>query len=152
MTKNSKTFDVNATAMIDSSVIFGQACQNISVGHGSQIRAGVYIDVIDLKIGDYVTINPGTVLHGNKLTIGHNCWIGQYTILDAYGSQLLIGNNCGVGAHSQLWSHMKFGDMLAGCQWHNMSELIIEDDVWFVGHCLVSPIRAKKSQCSCWVD
>ena len=27
-----------------------------------------------------------------------------------------IGNNCGIGAHSQLWSHIKYGDMLEGCR------------------------------------
>lgn len=134
---------INSNAEVHESVVFGPNCVNISIGHASRIRAGVYIDVENLSIGDYVTVNPGTVIHGEKVQIGHNCWIGQYSILDGHGGLLSIGNNVGVGAHSQLWSHMKFGDRLDGCRWHRMSELKIEDDVWFVGHCLVTPIVAR---------
>jgi hypothetical protein len=38
---------------------------------------------------------------------------------------------------------MKFGDRLAGCRWHKMSQLIVGDGAWFVGHCIVSPINVK---------
>lgn len=138
-----KNFNVSKTAEVDDSVIFGPNCKDISIGHATRIRSGVYIDVANLSIGDYVTLNPGVVIHGENVLIGHNCWVGQYTILDGHGGRLQIGNNVGVGAHSQLWSHMKFGDRLAGCRWYKMSELIVEDDVWFVGHCLVSPIIAR---------
>ena len=59
------------------------------------------------------------------------------------GGDTIIGNNVGVGAHSQLWSHMKFGDTLNGCQWNSSSRLHIDDDVWLVGHSIVGPIHAK---------
>ena len=39
---------------------------------------------------------------------------------------------------------MKFGDRLEGCNWHKMENLVVDDDVWFVGHCLVTAIHAKR--------
>lgn len=119
---------------------FGPNCKNISIGHGVILRRDIYIDVETLHIGDYVTIHHGTVIHGKKVFIGHNCWVGHYSILDGYGGELKIGNNVGIGAQSQLWSHMKFGDTLAGCNWKSQGKLIIGDDAWLVGHCIVSPI------------
>ena len=73
--------------------------------------------------------------------IGHNAWIGQFTIIDSIGG-MTIGNNCGIGAHSQLWSHIKFGDTLEGCKFLMEKPMNIGNDVWFVGHCIVSPINA----------
>jgi len=137
------SLNISNTAEVDDSVTFGPNCRKINVGHATRIRSGVYIDVVNLSIGDYVTLSPGVVIHGENPSIGHNCWVGQYSILDGHGGRLRLGNNVGVGAHSQLWSHMKFGDRLAGCRWYRMSELVVEDDVWFVGHCLVSPIIAR---------
>ena len=138
-----RNVSISPTAEVHESVVFGPNCEHIIIGHAARIRSGTFIDVANLSIGDYVTINPGVVIHGEKIVMGHNCWVGQYSILDGHGGLLSLGNNVGVGAHSQLWSHMKFGDRLEGCQWHKMSELIIEDDVWLVGHCLVTPIVAR---------
>ncbi len=136
--------NIASTAKIHDSVTFGPNCERVQIGHGVRINRDVYIDVKDLTIGDYVTIHHGTVLHGEKVTIGHNCWIGHYCILDGHGGLLSIGNNVGVGAQSQLWSHMKFGDTLNGCRWHRMENLVIDDDVWLVGHCIVTPIHAQR--------
>jgi acetyltransferase-like isoleucine patch superfamily enzyme len=133
-------FEISDTAQIDPSVKFGPNCKNISIGHGVVLRRDIYIDVETLSIGDYVTIHHGVVIHGMNVSIGHNCWVGHYSILDAHGGELRIGNNVGIGAQSQLWSHMKFGDTLAGCNWRSEGKLIIGDDAWLVGHCIVSPI------------
>jgi acetyltransferase-like isoleucine patch superfamily enzyme len=133
-------FEISDTAQIDPSVKFGPNCKNISIGHGAILRRDIYIDVETLYIGDYVTIHHGVVIHGMKVSIGHNCWVGHYSILDGHGGELRIGNNVGIGAQSQLWSHMKFGDTLAGCNWKSEGKLIIGDDAWLVGHCVVSPI------------
>jgi hypothetical protein len=75
--------------------------------------------------------------------IGSCCWFGHDCIFNTHGG-LFIGNGVGVGAGSQLWTHIRFGDVLQGCKWESEQPMIIEDDVWFVGHCLVSPIHAKK--------
>lgn len=109
---------------------------NVFIGHGVQI----FVD--DMEIGDFTIIHNHTLIAGNKpCRIGHCCWIGQNTILNSTGG-LSIGNGVGVGAYSQLWSHICHGDILQGCRWNSNHPLIIEDDVWFVGHCIVSPVHA----------
>lgn len=138
------SYQISPAATIDPSVTFGPNCRSVKIGHGTRIHRDVYIDVQELEVGDYVTIHHGSVLHGENVQIGHNCWIGHYSILDGHGGLLSIGNNVGIGAQSQLWSHMKFGDVMAGCRWNRLSQLVIEDDVWFVGHCIVSPITAYR--------
>ncbi len=110
---------------------------NVYIGHDVQIMCN------EFSILDYSKIHHHTNLHGElPLHIGHNCWIGQYSIIDSMGGST-IGNNCGIGAHSQLWSHIRYGDTLEGCQFKSEAPLIIGDDVWFVGHCIVSPILAE---------
>lgn len=125
-------------------VVLGSRCKNVQIGYGCFIGRDIYIDVDELIIGDYTTIHHGSVIHGVRTCIGHNCWIGHYTIIDSLGGETVLGNNVGVGAHSQLWSHMKFGDTLAGCQWNSSGALILDDDVWLVGHSIVGPIHANK--------
>lgn len=115
----------------------------IKIGDNCFIGANVQIICDDFELGDYSKIQNNTTVHGYKpCKIGHNAWIGQFSIIDSIGGTT-IGDNCGIGAHSQLWSHIKFGDMLEGCRFLSDSPLIIGNDVWFVGHCIVSPIRAK---------
>jgi acetyltransferase-like isoleucine patch superfamily enzyme len=95
-----------------------------------------------LEIGDYTQIHNHTLATGYKsLTIGHNGWFGQNTILNST-DRLEIRNNCGVGAYSQLWTHIAYGDVLQGCRWNSTKPMSIGDDVWLVGHCVVSPITA----------
>lgn len=130
--------------LIGSGVVLGPRCRNIRLGYGSIIGRDVYIDVEDLVVGEYTTIHHGSILHGVDTRIGHNCWIGHYTIIDSLGGETRIGNNVGIGAHSQLWSHMKFGDILHGCRWNSAGTLILEDDVWLVGHSIVGPIKARQ--------
>jgi len=117
--------------------------KKITIGDNTYIGDNVQIILDEFKIGDYCKIHHHTNLHGYKpMKIGHNAWVGQYTIIDSIGG-VNIGDNCGIGAHSQLWSHIKYGDPLQGCNYNMSSPLIVEDDVWFVGHCIVSPITAK---------
>jgi acetyltransferase-like isoleucine patch superfamily enzyme len=119
------------------------SAKRIKIGDNTYIGDYVQIIVDELDIGDYCKIHHHTNFHGYKpLSIGHNCWIGQGTIIDSIGGTT-IGNNCGIGAYSQLWSHIRYGDPLEGCNYNTSSPLIVEDDVWFVGHCIVSPIVAK---------
>jgi acetyltransferase-like isoleucine patch superfamily enzyme len=125
-------------------VTFGPNCRRVDIGFGTELGDDIYIDVPELSIGDYVKIHRGGLVYGYQpCRIGHNCWIGQSCIIDSIGGTT-IGNNVGVGAQSQLWSHIKFGDTLEGCRWNSSRELVVEDDVWFVGHCIVSPIHARR--------
>jgi len=135
---------VGEKTIIGDNVVLGPNCKKITIGFGCFIGRDIYIDVEELTIGDYTTIHHGSIVHGIKTSIGHNCWFGHYTIIDSLGGNTVIHNNVGVGAHSQLWSHMKFGDMLAGCRWNSSGSLVLEDDVWLVGHSIVGPIHAKR--------
>lgn len=117
--------------------------KRISIGDNCYIGKNVQIICDDFSLGDYSKMHHHTNVHGYlPCYIGHNAWIGQYTIIDSIGGTT-IGNNCGIGAHSQIWSHVKYGDTLEGCRFLSEKEMIIGNDVWFVGHCIVSPIVAK---------
>ena len=117
--------------------------KRIVIGDYTYIGDDVQIICDDFQIGDYAKIQHHTNIHGYQpCHIGHNAWIGQYSIIDSIGG-CEIGHNCGIGAHSQLWSHIRFGDTLEGCRFDSRKSLSIGHDVWFVGHCIVSPIRAE---------
>jgi acetyltransferase-like isoleucine patch superfamily enzyme len=121
--------------------IHGKA-KKVIIGDNVYIGKNVQIICDEFSIGDYSRVHHGTTIHGYQpCVIGHNAWIGQYAIIDSIGGTN-IGNNCGIGAHSQLWSHIKFGDTLEGCRFLSDKPLAIGNDVWFVGHCIVSPITA----------
>lgn len=130
--------------VLGSRIKIGSNCKRLTIGYGSFIGDDVYIDSVEVNVGEYTAIHKNTTIHGyKKCVIGNNCWIGQNSIIDSIGGTT-IGNNVGIGAYSQLWTHIKFGDLLEGCRWNKVSELVVEDDVWFVGHCIVSPITAKR--------
>lgn len=117
--------------------------KSIRIGDHAFIGENVYIMVDEFSIGDYARIHHDTNIHGYQpCMIGHNFWCGQFTIIDSIGG-VNIGNNVGIGAHSQLWSHIKYGDTLNGCRWNSHKSLKIGNDVWFVGHTIVSPITAE---------
>lgn len=117
--------------------------KNIIIGDNCYIGHNVQIICDDFELGDYCKIQHDTNIHGYlPCKIGHNAWIGQYSIIDCIGGTI-IGNNCGIGAHSQIWSHIKFGDTLEGCRFLSEKNMQIGHDVWFVGHCIVSPIIAE---------
>lgn len=117
--------------------------ENITIGDNCYIGDGVQILVDDFTLGDYCKIHNKSTLHGYKpMSIGHNAWIGQGTIIDSIGG-VKIGDNCGIGAYSQLWSHIRYGDPMEGCNYESESKLSVGKDVWFVGHCIVSPITAE---------
>ncbi|WP_298119857.1 hypothetical protein [Flavobacterium sp.] len=117
--------------------------KRIFIGDNCYIGENVQIICDDFSIGDYSKIQHDTNVHGYlPCHIGHNAWIGQYCIIDSIGGTT-IGNNCGIGAHSQIWSHIKYGDTLEGCRFLTEKPMVIGNDVWFVGHCIVSPIVAQ---------
>jgi acetyltransferase-like isoleucine patch superfamily enzyme len=118
--------------------------KKVVLGDGVFLGHDIEIACPSIEIGDYTMIREGTKITGRKeASIGSCCWIGQDCILNTHGG-LFIGNGVGIGAHSQLWTHIRFGDVLQGCRWEGDTPMTVEDDVWFVGHCLVSPIHAKK--------
>lgn len=139
---NARVFLKGKNVIIESGVKI--YCDRLILGDGVIIKSGTQIMMKNLIIGDYTTIYDNCFFSGTSLCqIGHNCWFGHNTIVDSIGSTY-IGNNVGVGAHSQLWTHAYFGDTLEGCRFASEKPLLIDDDVWFVGHCIVSPIHAMR--------
>lgn len=135
-----KNVFIHPTAVIKG--IKGNA-KKITIGDNCYIGENVQIICDEFCLGDYSKIHHHTNIHGYlPCNIGHNAWIGQYTIIDSIGG-MTIGDNCGIGAHSQLWSHIKYGDTLEGCRFLSEKHMQIGNDVWFVGHCIVSPIIAE---------
>lgn len=92
-------------------------------------------------LGDYSKLHMHSFGHGERpLQIGRNCWIGGNSVLDSMGG-LDIDDNVGIGAHSQLWTHIQFGDIVEGSRFYSHTYMHVGKDAWFVGHCIVSPIQ-----------
>jgi acetyltransferase-like isoleucine patch superfamily enzyme len=135
-----KNVSIHPSAIIRG--VNGKA-KRIVIGDNCYIGENVQIICDEFALGDYSRVHHHTNIHGYlPCQIGHNAWIGQYSIIDSIGG-MFIGNNCGIGAHSQLWSHIKYGDTLEGCRFLSEKKMQIGNDVWFVGHCIVSPIKAE---------
>lgn len=116
---------------------------NVTLGDHVYISENVKIMPGEFSIGDYSTIHSGTLINPkNYIRIGHLAWIGQNSILDGTGG-ITAGNYLGVGTGTSLYSHIRHGDVLEGCNYNHDTPMILGDDVWFVGMCLVSSITAQ---------
>lgn len=116
--------------------------RELRIGDYTYIGPNVRVIGGRLSVGDYAKIhNNGYIYAKNGISLGHNAWIGQGTHLDGTGG-IRAGNFLGVGINSALYSHIRHGDISQGCRFEADSFLEIGDDVWFVGMCLVSPIKA----------
>ncbi len=117
--------------------------ERVIIGDNVFIDKDCVILVPQFFIGDYSKIFKQCRISGYQpCKIGYNFWMDQNCILNSTDN-MTIGNNVGIGAYSQLWTHIKHGDILEGCRFNSTKEMIIGDDVWFVGHCIVSPIVAQ---------
>jgi acetyltransferase-like isoleucine patch superfamily enzyme len=116
-------------------VVLGDFCY---IGKGTKILAP------EFRLGDYSKLHANSFAHGDlPLQVGRNCWIGGNVVLDSLGG-LDIDDNVGIGAQSQIWTHIKFGDIVEGCRFHSKKYMHIQKDAWFVGHCIVSPVEVGK--------
>ena len=135
-------------------VVTGVGCyihETVQIMDGADVELGDHVYIGEnvkvlpgkLKIGDYSKIHSGTYINpANGITLGHLTWIGQNCIIDGTGG-IQAGNYLGVGMGSSLYSHIRQGDITQGCRFEKNKQLVIGDDVWFVGMCLVSPITAQ---------
>jgi len=138
------TFRADADVVIGRNVHIGRnvtfRSRHVRIGDGTVIHDDVLVESERFEIGDYGTIYRKCFFPGpGELRIGHNFWLGDGSIVDAKGGTT-IGDNVGIGGGSQLWTHMVYGDVMAGCRFHSARSLDIGNDVWLVGHCLVSPV------------
>lgn len=117
----------------------------LALGDGTYLGPGVHIiGRGKVEFGDYCKVHAGCFINvgsGGSVVFGHNCWFGEQTVLDGAGG-LFGGNNVGAGIGSQLYTHIAHGDVIEGCLFESKNEMVLGDDVWFVGQCFVSPIKA----------
>lgn len=115
--------------------------KRVRLGDFSYIGRGTVIMTPEFEIGDYSKLHSGAFVHGQKpARIGRNCWIGGSVVLDSMGG-LDIDDNVGIGSHSQVWTHIQFGDIVEGSRFFSSTYLYIARDVWLVGHCILSPVK-----------
>jgi acetyltransferase-like isoleucine patch superfamily enzyme len=148
MNINAEHVEIGVGVSIGDNVTFsgkhGKRAERVILGDHVKILDNVTFALPSVEIGDYTLISEHCEISGYKeCVIGSCSWFGRNSILNSHGG-LYIGNGVGVGAYSQLWTHIRFGDTLQGCRFDSVKEMVIEDDVWFVGRCLVSPIHAGK--------
>jgi acetyltransferase-like isoleucine patch superfamily enzyme len=93
------------------------------------------------KIGDYSKIHNNVYINARGyIEFGHCTWIGQGSHIDGTG-KLVAGNYMAAGINSALYTHIRHGDVLEGCNYERDGILTIGHDVWLAGSCLVNPVR-----------
>lgn len=146
LTPNAEHVEIGKGTALSPDLVIGLPNKPVSlfrVGDNCRIFAGKIAPRI-FKCGDYVTIHEGVWAYGRRdITIGHNAWFGMRCTLDAEGD-FRVGNGFGAGQDTHLWSHIRHGDVLAGCQYLSFGSFIAEDDVWFVGRCTSAPAYHEK--------
>ncbi|NBV49812.1 hypothetical protein EBR78_01185 [bacterium] len=115
--------------------------KRVRLGDFSFIGKNSVIMTPQFELGDYSKLHSGAFVHGEKpARIGRNCWFGGNVILDSMGG-LDIDDNVGIGAHSQVWTHIQFGDLVEGSRFYSKKYMFIGRDAWLVGHCILSPVK-----------
>ena len=123
----------------DAQIVFNQP-GTVTVGDYCLIGPGVKIVCAggDVHIADWTTLHDNClILSGKHVLIDQHCWFGQNCIIDGTGG-LRIGRGVRVGMYSQIWSHVAAGEQIEGCTLYGEREVIIEDNVWLVGSCIVA--------------
>lgn len=113
---------------------------SVTIGDYCSIGPGVKIVCSggDVKIGDWTTLHDNClILSGKNVSIDQHCWFGQNCIIDGTGG-LRVDRGVRVGMYSQIWSHVAAGEQIEGCTLYGEREVIIEDNVWLVGSCIVA--------------
>lgn len=109
----------------------------VTLGDFTYIGRNSRIIVPEISIGDYTRINELAFLGGTKpMQIGLSCYFGRGVQLDSTGG-LKIGNYVGVGSLSQIWTHIRHGDVVQGSVYDHEYSLTIQDDVWLVARVTV---------------
>lgn len=126
---------------IHPSAQFGALCR-LELGDHTYIGPGVRVwGGGEFAVGDYAKIHQNTSVCAKRhVRLGHCAWVGENTHLDGTGG-LTAGDFLGVGIGSGLYSHVRQGDVLEGCNFERDAELVIGHDVCFIGSAWVSPVR-----------
>ena len=115
--------------------------KRVVIGDNVFVGKNVFAAMPELIIGDFTNVHQSCRFSGyKKLSIGHNSWVDQNTILNS-SERLKIGNGVGIGSYCQFWTHFRWGDTLIGCRFDLDKPMTIHDDTYFGGLCLVSPVE-----------
>lgn len=141
---HAESIEIGVGVVIEPGVVISGKhgpAKRVRIGDFVYIGKGVHIRCPEFVIGHYSRINADTFCGGDQaLQIGRNCYIGGKVRLDSNGGLDLM-DGVGIGDGSQLWTHIQFGDIVQGCRFNSARYMRIGQDAWFVGHCLVSPVR-----------
>jgi acetyltransferase-like isoleucine patch superfamily enzyme len=124
---------------VGAQVVFSKPGR-VTIGDYCNLGAGVKLVCSggDVNIEDWTTLHDHClVLCGRAVSIGAHCWFGQNCVIDGTGG-IYIGRGVRVGMYSQLWSHVAAGEQIEGCTLFGERPVVIEDDVWLVGTCIVA--------------
>lgn len=114
----------------------------LSIGDGTLIDEAVSFDIKSAEAA--VTLGArNQIIQGARfetgydghVTLGDDCFVGAYTILNGQGG-LTIGDNALIGGHCHIVAgNHKFGDLARpmNAQGFNSRGIVIEDDVWLGG-------------------
>ncbi len=140
---NAKALELGIGCVVEAGASISDrngSAEYVRLGDFCYIGRGVRITAPRFEVGDYTKIHSNTIGNGKQpLSIGRNCWIGSNVMLDSMGG-LIIDDNVGIGTHSQIWTHIQFGDIVEGSRFFSSKGMYIAKDAWFVGHCIVSPV------------
>jgi len=135
------SIEIASSAQISPEIqVIFQSPGRITIGDYCVIGPGVKFVCAggDVTIGDWTTLHDRClVLSGEGVQIGAHCWFGQNSVIDGTGG-ITIGRGVRVGMYSQLWSHVAAGEQIEGCTLFGERPVVIEDDVWLVGSCIVA--------------
>jgi len=104
-----------------------------------------------LIVGKGVYIADFTVIHvvndkgknNSSLTIGDNCYIGEFNNIRAAGGNIIIGDNCLISQHITLVAanhSIGLGEVIREQPWcEKKVSITIGDDVWIGSHVVVLP-------------
>ncbi|MFZ5979595.1 MAG: hypothetical protein ACOYVF_03090 [Candidatus Zixiibacteriota bacterium] len=136
VTLNVSRFQLGYKARLENNcrlaAIRGRADQ-IIIGDYTFIGYDSTVLVPELSVGDYGAVHNHLLLNGYApCVIGHNCYVGQHSVLNA-SEKLTIGNNVRLALNGYIWTHVESGELLEGCNFYGRSPVTIEDNVWLTG-------------------
>ena len=128
--------------------IIGSSCfiktKSFELGVMSVIGNNANIVTRDVKIGDVffsgnsITIGGGGAFSSRaRLIIGDECLVSSNCILNT-GEGIIIGDRVGLSPHVKIYTHNHWQSELDGYH-SNFGPIIIEDNVYITGDCLVVP-------------
>lgn len=82
--------------------------------------------------GENTSIYDSCVIIG-EVKIGHNTWVGPYTLLDGSGDGLTIGNNCSISSGVQIYTHDTVLKTLSGGKMPAIFQKVIIGNNCYIG-------------------